>query len=93
MAVLFPRCAGVDVHKRTVVVCRIVLTDDGEWRRETRTDGTTTAALLHLSDWLAAGGCTHVGIESTGEFVRRFTARAIPPAGRAGSEGYLWAND
>ncbi len=67
MEVLFPRCAGVDVQKRTVVACRIVLTDDGEWRRETRTSGTTTADLLRLSDWLAAGGCTHVGLESTGE--------------------------
>ena len=68
MEVLFPRCAGIDVHKRTVVACRIVLTDDGEWLRETRTYGTTTEDLLRLSDWLAAGGCTHVGLESTGEF-------------------------
>jgi len=68
MEVLFPRCAGIDVHKRTVVACRIVLTDDGEWLRETRTYGTTTEELLRLSDWLAAGDCTHVGLESTGEF-------------------------
>jgi len=66
--VLFPRCAGIDVHKRTVVACRIVLTGDGEWLRETRTYGTTTEDLLRLSDWLAAGDCTHVGLESTGEF-------------------------
>jgi len=68
MEVLFPRCAGIDVQKRTVVACRIVLTDDGEWLRETRTYGTTTEDLLRLSDWLAAGDCTHVGLESTGEF-------------------------
>ncbi len=68
MEVRFPRCAGIDVHKRTVVACRIVLTDDGEWLRETRTYGTTTEDLLRLSDWLAAGDCTHVGLESTGEF-------------------------
>jgi len=30
MEILFPRCAGVDIHKRTVVACRIVLTGDGE---------------------------------------------------------------
>lgn len=93
MEVLFTRCAGIDVHKRTAVACRIVLTDDGGWPRETRTYATTTDDLLRLSDWLTAGGCTHVGLESTGVYVRRFTARAIPPAGRAGSEGYLWAND
>ena len=68
MEILFPRCAGIDVHKRTVVACRIVLTDDGEWLRETRTYGTTSEELLRLSDWLAAGECTHVGLESTGEF-------------------------
>ncbi len=68
MEVLFPRCAGIDVHKRTVVACRIVLTDDGEWLRETRTYGTTSEELLRLSDWLAVGGRTHVGLESTGEF-------------------------
>ncbi len=68
MEVLFPRCAGIDVHKRTVVVCRIVLTDDGEWRRETRTYGTTSEDLLRLPDWLTAGDCTYVGLESTGEF-------------------------
>lgn len=68
MEIRFPRCAGIDVHKRTVVACRIVLTDDGEWLRETRTYGTTSADLLRLSDWLAAGDCTHVGLESTGEF-------------------------
>ena len=68
MELRFPRCAGIDVHKRTAVACRIVLTDDGEWLRETRTYGTTTEELLRLSDWLAAGDCTHVGLESTGEF-------------------------
>ncbi len=68
MDILFPRCAGIDIHKRTVVACRIVLTDDGEWHRETRTYGTTSEELLRLSDWLAAGGCTHVGLESTGEY-------------------------
>ena len=68
MEIRFPRCAGIDVHKRTAVVCRIVLTDDGEWLRETRTYGTTTEDLLRLSDWLAAGACTHVGLESTGAF-------------------------
>jgi hypothetical protein len=43
MDILFPRCAGIDIHKRTVVACRVVLTDDGEWLRETRCAG----RLLH----------------------------------------------
>ncbi len=49
-------------------MCRVVLTDDGAWLRETRTFGTTTEELLRLSDWLGAGGCTHIGVESTGEY-------------------------
>jgi transposase len=67
MEVVFERCAGIDVHKRTAVVCRIT---PGERQpvAETRTFGTTTAELLQLSDWLGAGGCTHVGIESTGVY-------------------------
>ncbi len=68
MEVVFTRCAGIDVHKRTAVVCRVVLTDDGAWLRETRTYATTTDELLRLSDWLTAAGCTHVGLESTGEY-------------------------
>ena len=68
MDILFPRCAGIDIHKRTVVACRVGPTDDGGWHRETRTYGTTSDELLRLSDWLAAGGCTHVGLESTGVF-------------------------
>jgi hypothetical protein len=49
--------------------------------------------LLALADWLAAMGCTHVAMESTGVYVRRITARAIPPTGRMGSEGNPWVNN
>lgn len=40
----------------------------GKRLSETQTFGTTTGELLRLSDWLAEGGCTHIGLESTGEF-------------------------
>src|SRR5262245_1006670 len=63
MEAVFAACAGLDVHKRTVVACRVVGSS-----RETRTSGTTTGELLKLSHWLAEAGVTHVGIESTGEF-------------------------
>ncbi len=64
---VFERCAGIDVHKRTVVVCRLTRGAQGARRAETQTFGTTTGDRLRLSDWLAEGGCTHVGLESTGE--------------------------
>jgi transposase len=51
------------VHKKTVVAC--VRTLEGQ---ETRTFGTMTAELLALADWLLACGCTHVAIESTGDY-------------------------
>jgi transposase len=63
MPVMYERCAGVDVPKKTVVAC--VLTPE---RHEIRTFGTMTAALLALADWLLTCGCTHVAIESTGDY-------------------------
>jgi transposase len=63
MQVMYDRCAGLDVHKKTVVAC--VLTPEGQ---ETRTFGTMTAELLVLADWLLTCGCTHVAIESTGDY-------------------------
>jgi transposase len=63
MEVVHERCAGLDVHKRTVVAC--VRTARGQ---ETRTFGTTTEALQDLGGWLAAERVTHVAMESTGVF-------------------------
>lgn len=66
MDVVFERCAGIAVHKWTVVVCRLTRDTDGQL--ETQTGETTTGDLLRLSDWLPARGCTHVGLERTGEY-------------------------
>jgi transposase len=68
MEVVFARCAGIDVHKRTVVVCRLTHDEAGARESQIQTFGTTTSELLRLADWLTEGGCTHVGLESTGEF-------------------------
>jgi transposase len=67
MDIVFERCAGLDVHKRTVVACRLTRDAHGTRRAETQTFGTTTSELLRLCDWLAEEGCIHVGLESTGE--------------------------
>jgi transposase len=63
MNIMDERCAGLDVHKKTVVAC--ALTPE---RQATRTFSTMTADLLALADWLLAYGCTHVAIESTGDY-------------------------
>jgi transposase len=68
MEVLYSHCAGLDVHKKTVVVCRLGVDAKGHKVKSVETFGTTTAELLRVSDWLTAGECTHVAMESTGEF-------------------------
>ena len=68
METLYPRCAGIDVHKKTVVVCVRCADGPGKPRQEVRTFGTTTADLLALSDWLAECGVTHAAMESTGVY-------------------------
>jgi hypothetical protein len=67
MDVLYPNCAGLDVHKDTVVACsrRVV---GGKAVREVRTFKTTTNDLLALSEWLASFGCTHIVMEATGVY-------------------------
>ncbi len=68
MQVLYPHGAGIDVHKKTAVVCCRTTAADGTVSTETRTFSTMTADLLALSDWLTSKGITHVAMESTGEF-------------------------
>src|SRR3954471_1904039 len=68
MEVLYRCCAGLDVHKATVVACLLRTTEDGRSSKELRTFGTMTDDLLALADWLQAAGCTHVAMESTGVF-------------------------
>src|SRR5690242_7758095 len=67
MEVLYPRCAGLDVHKATVVAA-VRLAAGGRVAREVRTFATTTAGLLELAEWLAESGCTHVAMEATGVY-------------------------
>ncbi len=67
MRVMVKCGAGIDVHKRDVVVnCRRV--EGKEVDTETRTFGTTTPELLQMSDWLASWGVTDVAMESTGVY-------------------------
>src|SRR2546426_2006798 len=68
MQVLYTHCAGLDVHKKTVVACLMTPDPHGGWRHEVRSFSTMTRDLLVLSDWLLAAECTHVAMESTGEY-------------------------
>lgn len=67
MDVMYERCAGLDVHKDTVVACVRVVAD-GKVSHEVRTFGTTTKEVLALSDWLRERACTHAAMEATGVY-------------------------
>jgi transposase len=65
---LYPRCAGIDVHKNNVLVCVRCCDGPGQVVEEVRSFSTMTRDLLALSDWLAEHGVTHVAMESTGVY-------------------------
>jgi transposase len=67
MEVIYPRCAGLDVHKQTVVGCVRIAQGAGPLQ-EVRTFTTTTSGLLALADWLDSFGVTHVAMEATGVY-------------------------
>jgi transposase len=68
MDVIYPRCCGLDVHKREVVACVMSTDADGTPRKAIRAFGTMTPDILALADWLAAHEVTHVAMESTGVY-------------------------
>jgi len=70
MEVVHARCAGLDVHKKSVYGCVICCEANGEKQQEKRNFGTVTAELLSLADWLREHAVTHVVMESTGVYWR-----------------------
>jgi transposase len=68
MDIVITRCAGLDVHKATVVATVRVPGDGGGRRIVTETFGTMTPDLIALREWLQAFGVTHVALESTGVY-------------------------
>ena len=68
MRILYERVAGLDVHKKTVVACRMRVTADKQIEWETRTFGTMTVDLLQLHDWLGEWAVEQVALESTADY-------------------------
>jgi transposase len=66
MEVLYPRCAGLDVHKDSVVACVRCVSEPVH--HEVRSFGTTTRELYALADWLESHGCSHAAMEATGVY-------------------------
>ena len=67
MELLHERCAGLDVHQKTVVAC-VRVVEEGKAREQVRTFETTTKGLTELAEWLETERCTHVAMEATGVY-------------------------
>jgi len=67
MELLHPHCAGLDLHKETVVAC-IRHMADGKVTTDVKSFQTTTQQLMDLSDWLSSQGVTHIAMEATGVY-------------------------
>lgn len=67
MEVVYPRCAGLDVHKDLIVACARI-TEAGKVTREVVEFGASTKELLRLLGWLEERGVTHVAMEATGVY-------------------------
>ena len=63
--VLYERCCGLDVHKKSVTSC--IITPKG---KKIRTFGTMTPDIFEMVDWLKQNKCKDVAMESTGSFWR-----------------------
>ena len=68
MQVVYARCAGLDVHKKTVVACIRTSAPHGASTQEVKTFGTMTRDLEALSVWLTAAAVEQVALESTGVY-------------------------
>ena len=67
MEVMHVNCAGLDIHKNTVVAA-IRIHNNGKPTREVRTFSTMTKDLLSLQDWLNTHFITNVAMQATGVY-------------------------
>ena len=67
MEILYPRCAGLDVHKESVMACARVVAG-ASVRHDSAEFATTTRGLLQLAEWLQEHACTHAAMEATGVY-------------------------
>jgi transposase len=67
MEVLYAHCAGLDVHKETVVAC-VRHMEGGKVSSTVKSFASTTGELMALSEWLTMEQVTHIGMEATGVY-------------------------
>ena len=69
MQVIHHYCCGLDVHKKTVVACILITSQDGSVQKKGRTFSTMTVELLALVDWLHASQVPHVALRCVQECI------------------------
>ena len=84
MRILYRRCAGLDVHKNSVVACVLMVREDSRVEEQVRRFGTMTEDLKELAAWLSSQAVERVGMESTGVYSALSSALIgrvqVPPA-------------
>jgi transposase len=68
MRIVYARCCGLDVHKKSMTACVLLRDAAGATQQEIRRFGTMTRDLLELADWLYGLPVSHVAMESTGVY-------------------------
>jgi transposase len=67
MEVVYSRCCGLDVHKRSISAC-IKIREQGRTEKHEERFGSYTQDLERLREWLARHGVTQVAMEATGVY-------------------------
>ena len=78
MQVNYKRCAGLDVHKDTVMACVRTPSPDGGRRSTVRRFRTFTDSLRQLRAWLIVEGVTQVAMEATGVYWKPVVRHEAP---------------
>jgi transposase len=67
MELIYPCCCGLDVHKKSITAC-VLLVEQGTRQKLLRRFGTMTAEIRELAAWAKSLGVTHIAMESTGVY-------------------------
>ncbi len=70
MEVIYEKCCGIDVHKKTATACIMISNGNRIIKKEIRTYTTMTCDIEKMRDWFKEEGVAHIAIESTGIYWR-----------------------
>jgi transposase len=68
VTLIYRRCAGMDVHQKSISVCARIRMARDRFRTETAVFGTFTKELEKMALWLRERKIRHVAMESTGVY-------------------------